>query len=166
MIWSTASRSTHHQVTSVVLVSWDVSWSVVELEMPLLLLLNALFVLAEGSEKVLALRDLAVSVGVDDLGEILHESEVGSHGVSESGELAELRNQSDFITSLPVLVDEKRLVWILDGLVVSGLVVVGIAHLLTVLVESGGRAGTEVNTLHTIRLLVVPCDNGCSSQGS
>ena len=123
--------------------------------MPKLLLFLALLILSEGLEKVLAFVDLAVSVGVDDLGEILHEAEVSTHGISEASELTELWDESNLITSLPIFVDEKWLVWIGDGLIVSGLVVVGVAHLFTVLVEGGGWAHSEVNALHAIRLLVV-----------
>lgn len=155
----------HHEITSIVFVSWNLGWVFFECQVPLLLLLLALLVLSEGLEKVLAFVDFAVSVGVDDLGEILHEAEIGTHTIGESCELTELRYESYLVTSLPVFVDEKRLVWIFDALIVSGLVVVGIAHLLTVLIESGGWAHSEVNALHAIRLLVVPCDNGCSSEG-
>lgn len=132
--------------------------------MPSLLLLLALLVLGEGGEKVLALLDFLLRVGVDDLGEILHESEVGTHGVSEPGELAELWDQSDFISSLPVLVDEERLVRIGDVLIVPGLVVLSVAHLSAVLVEGRGRAHAEVDSLNTVCFLVVASDDSATGK--
>lgn len=163
-VWSSACSCAHHQVTSFVLVAVEASWLFAELQVPLLLLLLALFVLAEGVEESFAFLDLSVSVGVDNLGKILHQSEISTHSVGQPCQLAKFRDQCDFISSLTVLVDEERLVWIFDALVVPGLVVLGVAHLLAILVESGGWAHAEVNALHTVGFLVVPGDNGCSSK--
>lgn len=165
-VWCTAAGGAHDQITSIILVTWYLSWALTELQVPLLLLLLALLILSEGSEESFAFLHFPVSVGMDDLGEILHEAEVSTHGISESSELAKLWNQCDFVTSLPIFVDEERLVRIRDVLVVSGLVVLGVAHLLTILIEGGSWAHTEVDTLHAVRLLVVPCDNGRSSESS
>lgn len=107
--------------------------------MPLLLFLLALFVFGEGSEEILAFLDLSIGIGVDDLGEIFHQSEVSPHGISKTSELAKLWNQSNLVSSLPVLVDEEWLIWIGDSLIVPGLVVVLIAHLGTLLVKSCRR---------------------------
>lgn len=126
--------------------------------MPSLLLFLALLVLGESLEQILALRKLLVSVGVHDLGQILHESEVGSHGIREARQLTELRDESDFVASLPVLVDEERLVGILDVLIVPGLVVLSIAHLGSVFVKRGRWAHAEVNSIDFVSLLVVSSD--------
>jgi len=132
--------------------------------MPSLLLFLALLVLGESLEQIFALRKLFVSVGVHDHGQILHESEVGSHGIRKPRQLTELRDQSDLISSLPVLVDEKRLVRIRDVFIVPGLVVLGIAHLGSVLVERGRWAHAEVNSLDFVSLLVVASDHGTVRQ--
>ena len=57
-------------------------WVVLESEMPQLLLLLALRVGVEDLQEVAAFLDLAVSVGVHDLCQVLHESEVRAHGIS------------------------------------------------------------------------------------
>lgn len=104
--------------------------------MPLLLLLFAFFVFSEGREKVLALFHFTIGIGMHDLGKIFHKPEVGPHSISKTSELAKLWNESYLISSLPVLVDKERLIWIRDSLIVPSLVVVLIAHLGTLLVKS------------------------------
>lgn len=47
--------------------------------MPQLLLLLALRVSVEDFKQVLAFIDLSVGIGVDDLSEVFHQSEVSSH---------------------------------------------------------------------------------------
>lgn len=155
-VWCSAARRAHHQVASVILEARQLGWCVLELEMPSLLLLLALLILIEGGEEILALLDLLVSVGVDDLGKIFHQSEVSAHGIGQTRELAELWDQSDLIARLAVLVDEERLVWITDGLVVPGLVVLLVADLGAVLVEGGLWAHAEVEAINPVGLLVVP----------
>lgn len=155
-VWSSACGGPHHEITSVVLVAGNLSWSVTELKVPGLLLLLALLVLGKRGEEILALRGLLLGVGVDDLGQILHESEVGTHSVRQASQLTELGDQCDLIPCLPVLVDKERLVWIGDVLVVPCLVVLLIADLSAVLVEGRARAHAEVDALHSVRLLVVP----------
>lgn len=130
--------------------------------MPLLLFLFALLILGESGEEILAFLDFLVSVGVNDLSKILHESEVRSHLVSESSQLAELWDQGNLITSLSVLVDQEWLVWIRDGLIVLGLVVLSITHLSSLLVESSLRAESEVNSINLISFLIVSSDDGGS----
>lgn len=105
--------------------------------MPGLLFFLTLLVLCESLEQIFALIYLFIGIGVYDLSKILHESEVGSHGIRETRQLTELRDKSDFISSLPVLVDQERLVWICDVLIIPGLVVLSIAHLGSILVECG-----------------------------
>lgn len=61
--------------------------------------------------------------------QIFHESEVSSHAVGESGHLAELRDQGDFVPGLSILVDEERLVGVGDVLIVPRLVVLLVAGL-------------------------------------
>lgn len=162
----TASRRSHDKVSRVVLEASELCWSVLELEMPSLLLLLALLVGCKGGEEILALLDLLVSVGVDNLGEIFHQPEVSTHCFRQTGELAELWDQSDLITSLSVLVDEEWLVRIGDILVVPGLVVLLVADLSAILVESGLWAHTKVETIDPVSLLVVPGDDSRTSYGS
>jgi len=76
---------------------------------------------------------------VNDLGQVLHETEVGTHGVGQAGQLAELRNQSHLVACAAVLVNQQRLVNNLDLLIVAGLVVLSVRSLDTVLVEGGLR---------------------------
>ena len=123
--------------------------------MPLLLLLLTFFILGESSEQILAFIDLPVSISVHDLGKIFHQSEVSSHGVGETSELTELRDESNLITSLPVLVDKERLVWISDALIIPGLVVVFVAHLSSLLVKGGFWTHAEVDPLDSVCLLIV-----------
>lgn len=78
-IWSSTVGGTHNQIASFVLVSRNLGWILIELEMPLLLLLDTLLVGGEGGEEVLALLDLLVSVGVHYLGQVLHQPEVRTH---------------------------------------------------------------------------------------
>jgi len=132
----------------------------------LLLLLLALLVLGESAEEILAFLDLPVGVSVHDLGKIFHQSEVSSHGVGETSELAELGNESNLVSSLPVLVDKERLIWIRDGLVVPGLVVVLVADLGSLLVKGGLWRHSKVDSLDSVSLLVVLGDNGASHHGS
>lgn len=162
LVRSSACCSTHHEVSSVILETWDFGRGVRELQVPGLLLFLALFILRKAGEEVFAFLHLSVSVGVDDSRQILHETEVGTHCVCQTGELTELWDESDFISSLPVLVDEERLVGVSDVLVVSGLVVLSIAYLGALFVESGRGTHSEVDSFHPIRLLVVSCDNSAA----
>lgn len=131
----------------------------VELQVPKRLLLLALLVGLEVVHQILDLLDLGLGIGVHDLGKILHQPEVGAHGVSETRKLAKLWDQRDFLTSAAVLVDEEGLVGVLDGLIVASLVVIGIARLRTLLVEASHRGLRKVNTVHLVRLLVVLGDD-------
>lgn len=70
--------------------------------------------------------------------------------------MAELRDESDFVSGLPILVDEKRLIEIRNVLVVPGLVVVLVANLSALLVEGGLRGHAEVHSFDSVGLLVVP----------
>lgn len=124
--------------------------------MPLLLLLLAFFIFSKSSEKVLALFDLLVGVSVHDLGKIFHQPEVGPHGISKTCQLAQFRDQSHLISSLPILVDKERLIRIRDGFIVPGLIVVLIAHLGTLLVEGSRWGHSEVNSFNSVSFLVVP----------
>ena len=70
--------------------------------------------------------------------------------------MAEFWDERDFVSSLPILVDEKRLIEIGDVLVVPGLVVVLVAELGALLVERGLWRHAEVHSLNSVGLLVVP----------
>jgi len=80
--------------------------------------------------------------------------------------LAEFWDQRDLVSSLPILVDEKRLIEIRDVLVVPGLVVVLVADLGALLVEGGLWRHAEVHPLHSVGLLVVPSDYGAPDHSS
>ena len=136
-VWSSTGRCAHDKVSSFILETLYLSGLVLELEMPLLLFFLAFLVLCESGEEVLALLHLLVRVGMDDTGKILHESEVGTHSICQSCELAELWHKCHFVACLPVLVDQERLVGVSDVLVVSGLVVLGVTYLSSVLVKRG-----------------------------
>lgn len=132
--------------------------------MPKLLLLDAFFVCLEVLHQVLNLLDLRISVCVHDLCKILHQTEVGTHCVSQTSQLTEFRNKGDLITCSPVFVDEKGLVGVRNGLVVAGLVVVAVAGLGALFVEAGLWTLPEVNAIDLVRLLVVLGDHSCSCQ--
>jgi hypothetical protein len=155
LVWCTACGGSHNQVSSIIFEASELSWSVLELKMPLLLLFLAFLVGCEGFEKVLAFFNFLLSIGMDNLGEIFHQTEIGSHGVCQPSELAEFRNESDLVASLPIFVDEKRLVKIRDVLVVPSLVVVFVADLGTLLIESSLRRHSKVDSLNSVGLLVV-----------
>ena len=132
--------------------------------MPKLLLLDAFFICLEVLHQVLNLLDLRISVCVHDLCKILHQTEVGTHCVSQTSQLTELRNEGDLIACSSVFVDEKGLVGVRDGLVVAGLVVVAVAGLGALLVKAGLWTLTEVNAIDLVRLLVVLGDHSCPSK--
>lgn len=161
-VWSSACCRTHDQVASVILVTLELSWSIHELQVPLLLLLLALFVCCESAEEVLAFLHLLVGVSVHDLSQILHQPKVSTHRISKTSELAELWDQRDLIASLPIFVDEKRLVWVGDVLVVPGLIVLFVADLGSLLVEGRIWAHAVVNPFDAVCLLIVLRDH-CSS---
>jgi hypothetical protein len=100
------SLGSHHHFACLILEAFQLGWVLFELEMPQLLFLLALRVCVEDFKQVSAFIDLPVSIGVDDFSKILHQSEVSSHSISESSDLAEFRNQSNLISSLSVFVDE------------------------------------------------------------
>jgi len=105
LVWCTASGGSHYQVSSIIFEALELSWSVLELKMPLLLLFLALLVGSESLEEVFAFLNFLLSVGMDYCSKILHQTEIGSHGVCQPGELAEFWNESDLVTCLPILVD-------------------------------------------------------------
>jgi hypothetical protein len=80
--------------------------------------------------------------------------------------LAEFRDQRNLSTSLPVLVDQKRLIGLLDILVVACLVVLLVGdlkkdyevktYLSSRLVKCGVWALSEVDAFNTVGLLIVP----------
>lgn len=101
-----ASFSTHDHFASLIFESLQLSWVLLKFEMPQLLLLLAFGVSVEDFKQILAFIDLSVSISVDDFSKILHESEISSHSVSESSNLAEFRYQSDLIASFSVFVNQ------------------------------------------------------------
>jgi hypothetical protein len=166
LVWCTASSGSHNQVSSIIFETSELSWSFLELQMPLLLLLLAFLVGCESFEEIFTFFNFLLSVGMDDLGKIFHQTEVSSHGVCQSCELAELWDESDLVSSLPVFVDEKRLVEIGDVLVVPSLVVVFVADLGSLFIESGFRRHSKVDSFHSVRLLIVSSDDSAAHHGS
>jgi len=77
----TRSIGSHEKVTSLVLDTLQLLRILVEFQVPSSLLLLALLVVLEALHQVLDLLDLSFSVGVDNLGEILHEAEVSTHSI-------------------------------------------------------------------------------------
>jgi len=122
---------------------------------PELLLLHALGIGLEVSHQVLDLLDFSFSVGVQNHAQVFHHAEVSTHGISEAGKLAKLWNESHFITSASVLVDQERLVGIRDLFVVASLVVLTIAGGSSLLVESSFRTLRKINPVDFVGLLVV-----------
>lgn len=124
-----AALGTHDHVACLVLEALKLSRVVNELEMPQLLLLEALGVGVEYLQQVLAFANLSVGVCVHNLSEVFHQSEVSSHRVGEPRDLAKLWNERDLDSSLSVLVDEQRLVRLVDVLIVPCLVVLFVGNL-------------------------------------
>ena len=131
----------------------------IELQVPQLLFLLALRVFLEVFHEIFDLLDLRFGIGVQDLSKVFHEMEVCSHGISQTCQLTKLWNQSDFVSSASVLVDEEWLVLILDGLVVASLVILHVAGRSTILVEGGSWTLTKVYPVDLVGLLVIPCDH-------
>jgi hypothetical protein len=149
----------HEEIAGVVLEALEFLRVLIKLQMPERLLLLALLVGLEVVHEVLDLLDLGFSIGMDDLGEILHETEVCTHRVSQSCQLAQFRDESDLSTCPSVLVDQQGLVGVLDVLVVLRLVVLTVAGLGALLVEAGLRTLSKVNAVDLVRLLIVLGDD-------
>ena len=152
---STACVGTHQQVASGVLETLELLRILVELQMPECLLLLALLVGLEVMHEILDLLDLGLSVGVHNLGQVLHQSEVGTHGISQTCQLTQLWDEGDFESGSPVLVDQQWLVGILDGLVVASLVVLHVAGLGALLVKCGLWGLCEIDPVDLVGLLVI-----------
>jgi len=125
----TAAFGSHDHLASLVLESLELSRVFLEFEMPKFLLLLAFRVGVEDFKQILAFSYFPVSISMNNLSKVFHESEVCSHCIGQSSDLAQFRDQSYFIASLSVLVDEQRLIGFIDILVVSGLVVLLVRHL-------------------------------------
>jgi hypothetical protein len=123
------------------------------------LLLLALLVGLEVVHEVLDLLDLGFGIGVDDLSEILHETEVSTHRVSQSCQLTQFRDESDLSTCPSVLVDQQRLVGVDDTFVVLRLVVLTVAGLSALLIEAGLGTLSKVYAVYLVRLLIVLRDD-------
>lgn len=157
-VWSTTAGCAHHEVSCIILPAGELGRDILELEMPLLLLFDTLLVGSESGKEILTLAYFLVSVGVDNLGKILHQPEVGSHDIRQACKLTEFWDQSDLVTGLAVLVDEEWLVWVRDGLVVPSLVVLGVADLGAILVKCAFWTHAEVDAFYPVGFLVVSGD--------
>ena len=161
---SAAGACTHQELARSILEPTELMWILVDLHMPELLLLDALFVCLEVVHQVLDLLDFGISIGMHDHGKILHEAEIGTHGVSQASQLTELGNESNLIARASVLVDEQGLVHVGNVLVIPGPVVLLIAGWSPLLVESRGGTLSEVNPIDFVGLLVVSGDHGRTSE--
>lgn len=83
-----ATFGAHNHFTSLILVAFQLSRIILESKMPKLLLFDTLRILLEDFKEVLTLLDLPFGIGMDDLSKILHESEITSHSVCQSSDLA------------------------------------------------------------------------------
>jgi len=120
---SATRACTHLEISGVVLETVEGLRSLIELEMPKRLLFDTLRVGLEVGHQILDLLDLGVGVGVENLREILHESEIGTHRISQARQLAQLGNESNLVSRAAILVDEQRLILVVDSLVVASTVV-------------------------------------------
>lgn len=123
--------------------------------MPLLLLFNALLISPEYFEQILDFFDLCLGIRVDNLGEVLHEAEVSSHGVGQASQLAQLWDERHLVTSLAIFVDKQRLVGISDVFIVASFVVLSVASRCTILIESCFWTLSKVNSVDLVSLLIV-----------
>ena len=103
---STTSIRTHEETTGIVLKALEFLRVLIKLQVPKLLLLDAFFVCLEVLHQIFNLLDLRISICVHDLCKILHQTEVGTHSVSQTSQLTELRNKCDLISCSSVFVDQ------------------------------------------------------------
>ena len=140
------------------------SWILVDLHVPKSLLLDALFVCPEVVHQIFDFFDFGISVSVHDHGKILHEAEVGTHGISQASQLTKLRYEGDLVTCASVLVDQQWLIHVGDVFVVSSSVVLLVAGWSPVLVEGGCWTLSEVDPIDLVGLLVVSSDHSRTSE--
>lgn len=164
LLRSAARACTHLELAGSILETTELMWILVDFHMPELLLLDALFVCLEVVHQVFDLLDFGISIGMHNHGKILHEAEVGTHGVSQASQLTELGDESNLIARASVLVDEQGLVHVGNVLVISGPVVLLIAGWSPLLVKSRGGTLSEVNPIDLVSLLVVSGDHGRTSE--
>lgn len=133
--------------------------------MPHLLLLDTFGIGLEVIHEVLNLLDLGFSIGVQDDRKVLHQVEVGSHGVSQAGQLTEFGDKGDLVTRSPVLVDQQWLIHVLDALVIASLVVVCVARRSTLLVKGCCGTLSEIYSVDPVGLLVVASHDSHTTNG-
>ena len=85
---TSTSCGTHKEFTGSILESREFRWVLVELQVPELLLLDAFCICLEVVHKILDLLNFSLSVSVKNNSEVLHQSEVSAHGISQTSELA------------------------------------------------------------------------------
>jgi len=130
-------------------------WRLVELEMPQLLLLDALSIGLEVRHQVLNLLDLGVSVGVHDLCKVLHQAEVRTHSICKTCQLAELGDQRHLVAGAPVLVNQQGLIHVANGFVIASPVVLLVAGGSSLLVEGCCYTLRKVDPINLVGLLVI-----------
>jgi hypothetical protein len=75
---------THQEFTGLVLETLEFLGVLIKLQVPKLLFLNTLFISLEVIHQVLDLLNFGFSISVDDLGKILHQSEICTHSISQA----------------------------------------------------------------------------------
>jgi len=123
--------------------------------MPLFLLFFAFLILRKCLKKIFTLKDFFISVCMKNCSKILHELEISSHCISQTSELAKFRNESNLISCFAIFMDKKRLVHIRNVFIISCFVIFSIAHLSSLLIESGLRSQSEVYSFNFVSFLVV-----------
>jgi hypothetical protein len=162
-VWTSFGIGPHEQFSSIEFESVNLLRVVIELHMPQLLLLNTLGISFEVIHEVFDFLNLSFSISMDYASKIFHESKVSTHCISKTSELTEFRNQSNFITSASIFVDEQRLVGILDLFIVSQFVILFVASGSTLLVKCSSWALSEVNSIYFVGFLVVPSHYSAAS---
>jgi hypothetical protein len=83
-VGGSAGVRTHQEFTGLVLETLEFLGVLIKLQVPKLLFLNALFICLEVIHQVLDLLYFGFGVSVNDLGEILHQSKICTHSISEA----------------------------------------------------------------------------------
>lgn len=106
----TTAFCSHDHVTGLELVAFECSRIFFKFKMPHFLLLHTFRISKKNFKKIFALIDFPISIGVNNLSKIFHQSKISSHRISQTSYLAQFRNESDFITGLSIFMNEQRLI--------------------------------------------------------
>lgn len=134
-------------------------------DLPFLHGLSALFMSLEALEQLFALLDSLISINMGVAANLLHQLEVGSHRLGESGHLTQLWNKHDPFACLLVVVNQHWLVvhLHLPAILLSEVVHVGDARRLFVfsciLLEGVEWTQLKVHIVDPVGSLVVACQH-------